>query len=85
MDRKKNEIGPYHVKDIADVKIIDLDLRLGQPYVYQHQGNCEHLLIFTDLRLMNGTDEQSDKEYPIRIYDNVHQIKCCACKENVAT
>lgn len=82
MDRKPKEFGPYQVKDIRNIRIIDLNLRLGQPYVFQHQGSCEHLMIFTDLRLMNVADEQRLTEYPIRVYNNVPQILCCAC--NVA-
>lgn len=27
-----------------------IDLRLGYPYLYMHQGNCEHLIVFTDAR-----------------------------------
>lgn len=32
--------------------------RLGQPYLFLHSGNCEHLIQFTDLRLMTKDDEQ---------------------------
>lgn len=28
----------------------DLTLRLGQPYLYQHQGSCEHLMVISDIR-----------------------------------
>jgi snRNA-activating protein complex subunit 3 len=27
-----------------------LELRLGYPYLYSHHGNCEHLMIFRDMR-----------------------------------
>ncbi|KAI1722907.1 snRNA-activating protein complex subunit 3 [Ditylenchus destructor] len=81
---RKTDFGPHEVKDIADVRIIDLKLRLGQPYLYQHQGKCEHLLVFSDLRLLNASDEQKVDEYPIRVYDTVKQIMCCVCKETVA-
>ena len=29
---------------------IDLTARLGQPYVYVHQGDCEHIVVLSDLR-----------------------------------
>ena len=38
-------------KTMEDTKMCDLNIRLGYPYLYCHQGNCEHLLIFTDMRL----------------------------------
>jgi len=28
----------------------DLKVRLGCPYVYLHQGACEHLVVFKDIR-----------------------------------
>lgn len=43
MQRKHKDFGEYFVKDMANSKIIDLQLRLGQPYLYFHQGKCEHL------------------------------------------
>ncbi|VDK83569.1 unnamed protein product [Cylicostephanus goldi] len=57
MARKKC-FDPVTSRDIDGVKIIDLKLRLGQPYVFQHSGTCEHLLIFHDLRLLEKTDVQ---------------------------
>ena len=35
---------------MEETKFEDLKIKLGYPYVYTHQGNCEHLLIFRDLR-----------------------------------
>lgn len=84
MDRKRDLFGPCNVKDMEKTKIIDLNLRLGHPYVYQHQGVCEHLLIFTDLRILNASDEQSINEYPIRIFDTIQHTTCCACQANIA-
>ena len=37
-------------KKMEETKFEDLTIKLGYPYVYTHQGNCEHLLIFRDLR-----------------------------------
>ena len=28
----------------------NLELRLGYPYLFCHQGNCEHIVIFKDMR-----------------------------------
>lgn len=35
---------------MEDTTILDLTLKLGYPYLYQHQGNCEHLFCFSDVR-----------------------------------
>lgn len=84
MDRKRADIDAYRVVDLAAVRVIDLVLRLGQPYLYQHQGDCEHLLIFTDLRLLTAADEQSLHEYPIRVFDNAKLTMCMTCKASAA-
>ena len=36
--------------DMAMVKFEQLRIRQGYPYLYNHHGNCEHLLVFTDIR-----------------------------------
>lgn len=43
-------IGPFGSAVMEQTRFIDLQLRLGQPYVYMHQGDCEHLIVFSDMR-----------------------------------
>mgnify|MGYP002153712715 CR=1 FL=1 len=43
-------LGPYKTKKMEDTTFLDLTLQLGQPYLYMHQGDCEHLIIFSDIR-----------------------------------
>lgn len=47
-DGKK--IGPFSKKELDKVHFIDLTVRFGHPYVYTHQGNCEHLIVFSNAR-----------------------------------
>ncbi|EGT34867.1 hypothetical protein CAEBREN_17858 [Caenorhabditis brenneri] len=77
---KRNYLGPMHVASMADMKLGDLYCRLGQPYVYIHQGVCEHLIVFNDLFLR---DESHDKvEFPRRLVErNFRRIACDICKE----
>lgn len=84
MQRKKQDFGQFHVHDMANVQIIDLKIRLGQPYLFLHQGRCEHLIVFTDLRLLNAGDVQNASDYPIRLYDTIQQKLCCVCYSTVA-
>lgn len=46
MARKKKDFDKFYVKDMDGICILDLKLRLGQPYIYLHQGFCEHLYLF---------------------------------------
>ena len=36
--------------NMEGTKLEDLTVRLGYPYLFSHHGNCEHLLVFADLR-----------------------------------
>ena len=40
----------FQTAKMEDTKFLDLNVQLGVPYLYQHQGNCEHIIIFTDIR-----------------------------------
>ena len=43
-------LGPFKTALMEKTKFEDLTVRMGYPYVYQHQGNCEHLIVFSDAR-----------------------------------
>lgn len=43
-------VGPFEAVSMQGVTFQSLTIRLGQPYLYIHQGNCEHLIVFSDLR-----------------------------------
>jgi snRNA-activating protein complex subunit 3 len=45
-----HKLGPFEMDVMEKTKFEDLTVRLGYPYVYQHQGNCEHLIVFSDVR-----------------------------------
>jgi len=43
------DIGPFKVATM-DAQIGSLYTKFGFPWVYQHQGCCEHLIVLTDAR-----------------------------------
>jgi snRNA-activating protein complex subunit 3 len=43
-------LGVFTSKSMENVRFKDLSIRIGAPYVFVHQGNCEHLIMFTSLR-----------------------------------
>ena len=45
-------IGKMTSEKMEDTLFLNLSVRLGQPYCYMHQGDCEHLVVFTDIRLV---------------------------------
>ncbi|XP_021365620.1 snRNA-activating protein complex subunit 3-like isoform X2 [Mizuhopecten yessoensis] len=70
-------IGPMTVQGMDDVFFLDLKVRLGQPYLYLHQGNCEHIIIFTDIRLFHNDDIQDRREYPRLTYKRTYKRSIC--------
>lgn len=46
---KNRNIGPFKVATM-DTRINTLVARFGFPWVYQHQGNCEHVIVLSDAR-----------------------------------
>ncbi|PAV75290.1 hypothetical protein WR25_03650 [Diploscapter pachys] len=76
-------LGVYKVASIHETKVVDLVTRLGQPFVYVHQGTCEHLVCFTDLRLRTAADPPGF--YPINLVERKFRRKMCrACNVETA-
>ncbi|KAJ9601085.1 hypothetical protein L9F63_000751, partial [Diploptera punctata] len=74
------DLGPFKTEEMDKVKFEDLSLRLGYPYVYQHQGNCEHLISFSDVRLLHKSDNLSSQNYPlIRSMSTSNAQYCMIC------
>lgn len=42
---------PFSQAKMEDTRFVDLKVKVGFPYLYCHQGDCEHLVIITDIRL----------------------------------
>lgn len=63
--------------NICFQKLETLTLRLGYPYVYQHQGDCEHIIIFSDIRFTNAKDPSDSQAYPY--YKNINRYLSQIC------
>ncbi|KAJ3708652.1 hypothetical protein LUZ61_012357 [Rhynchospora tenuis] len=56
-------------------------LRLGNGYLYCHQGNCRHLIVIRDMRLLNPDDAQMQGDYPMLVYQLRTKFrKCSVCQ-----
>ncbi|KAI0216503.1 snRNA-activating protein complex subunit 3 [Lamellibrachia satsuma] len=74
-------VGPFTSQDMATTTFNDLHIRLGHPYLYLHQGDCEHLLIFSDVRLLHSEDCQDLTRYPLLIgARRERQAHCRICQ-----
>ena len=77
---KTREIGSFETALMEETRIDSLNVRFGFPWVYQHQGNCEHLVVFSDARLLNCNDSLSIEYYPRieRIKPHINKY-CMTC------
>lgn len=79
------KMGPFQSKKMEDTQFLDLDVQLGYPYVYIHQGDCEHIIVFTDLRMVNGSDSLDKDQYPICCWvRKKKRTSCMVCHSNTA-
>ena len=71
--------------DMSETKFIDLELHLGLPYVFIHQGGCEHLIIVEQVRLFHPGDDPRVANYPRQIFrSGPRRLSCGICSERFA-
>ncbi|KAK9880226.1 hypothetical protein WA026_010100 [Henosepilachna vigintioctopunctata] len=70
-------VGHFTSQNMHFTKLEDLSLRFGYPYVYLHQGDCEHIMVFADAHLLTSNDCLISKQYP-RIY-TMNKSNCVMC------
>ncbi|XP_067009268.1 snRNA-activating protein complex subunit 3 [Anabrus simplex] len=77
--------GPFRTAVMEHTRFVDLTLRVGYPYLYQHQGECKHFIMFVDIRLLNESDPLVSRNYPfhLRIVRKMSHL-CMVCKLHTA-
>lgn len=79
-------IGPFEKACMETTVLDDLKLRIGCPYLYTHQGNHEHLIVFYDVRLVGSEDPQNTARYPLtRSLGQQFSKTCMVCQVDIAT
>ncbi|KAG0375585.1 small nuclear RNA activating complex, polypeptide 3 [Mortierella sp. AD032] len=84
--RRQQGFSNLEKKYMHDTKIQDLAIRLNQPYLFVHQGDCEHILMFRDLRLFSQRhDDLNRLSYPLQVFkDKPTSHMCRMCRINKA-
>ncbi|XP_003398260.2 snRNA-activating protein complex subunit 3 [Bombus terrestris] len=62
--QRRPKLGPFKTATMEDCTLDSLCVRFGFPWVYKHQGGCEHLIVFSDARFINCDDEVATSAYP---------------------
>ncbi|KAG0054813.1 hypothetical protein BGZ83_010375 [Gryganskiella cystojenkinii] len=74
-------------KQVMDETLIkDLSIRLDHPYLMVHQGHCQHIIKFKDLRLFSQQHDEIDRRaYPKPVFQRkTFTHKCKMCQFNKA-
>ncbi|CAG8720129.1 16644_t:CDS:2, partial [Racocetra persica] len=78
-------LGLYRSKIMEDVMFNELSIKLNQPYLFVHQGNCQHAVVFRDLRLKQAYDDPDPAVYPKAIFrGKIGRHKCRMCMQRPA-
>ncbi|XP_004347455.1 hypothetical protein CAOG_04708 [Capsaspora owczarzaki ATCC 30864] len=74
-------LGNFAAASMHDVRFEDLTIRLGQPYLYCHQGDCEHVITVRDMRIIHlPTDGSDARLFPKQTFQSrVKTRKCLVC------
>jgi snRNA-activating protein complex subunit 3 len=63
-----------------------LSFEYGTPYLFMHQGSCQHLLVVLDVRLPTPLDVDAKSEYPLIVFQGkLRRRKCFLCDTYTAS
>jgi snRNA-activating protein complex subunit 3 len=72
--------------DQDTTRLDNLNIRLGFPYLFMHQGAIEKIIMFNDIRVITKFDCQSISSYPFSLRTPNESInKCCLCNKKIGT
>ncbi|XP_041075219.1 snRNA-activating protein complex subunit 3 isoform X2 [Polyodon spathula] len=75
----------FQTAKMEDTTFNDLRIKIGYPYLYCHQGDCEHVVIITDIRIIHQDDCLDKTAYPLlRKKHWILSRKCAVCKMYIA-
>jgi len=68
--------------DMTATRFEQLSVRVGAHYMYLHAGDCQHIVVFTDIRAAHPGDEQNSQQYPIEnSLPKLARQSCQSCKQ----
>ncbi|KAL2475804.1 snRNA-activating protein complex subunit [Abeliophyllum distichum] len=78
---EKAQLPVFKAVHMHKTRFCDLRFRLGAGYLYCHQGDCKHLIVIRDMRLIQPEDVQNRAAYPLVTFQSkLRYRKCSACK-----
>eukprot|EP01100_Stratorugosa_tubuloviscum_P005139 TRINITY_DN2335_c0_g1_i2.p1 TRINITY_DN2335_c0_g1~~TRINITY_DN2335_c0_g1_i2.p1 ORF type:complete len:485 (+),score=169.70 TRINITY_DN2335_c0_g1_i2:64-1455(+) len=79
LHRECGTVPNFERKDMA-TSLNEISVRIGMPYIYMHQGDCEHVIVFNDIRFVTDQDNQNGRAYPVLTFrSKIRKRKCNVC------
>ena len=65
---------------MEETRFQDLVLSVGTPYLYVHQGDCQHTIVVTEIRQVQSYDCRFQSAYPLQVFQcKIRRKKCRIC------
>lgn len=78
-------IGPFNRARMEDHTFLDLRFRLGCPYLYLHQGDCEHLFTISDIKYVIDSPTLKSIKFPYitatSFGGKAENLRCYMCRK----
>jgi len=71
----------FKITKLKNIRFGDLNIRLGARYLYKHQIDCEHIIVFQDIRLFHQNDDLDSLSYPMHVHQYKMNRRNCGCCE----
>lgn len=82
--RVSRGLGPFRRARMEDHKFQDLNFKLGCPYLYLHQGDCEHIFTISDIRYVPDDLKFQKTRFPFVTATSINRktdsLRCYMCK-----
>ncbi|CAB3248467.1 unnamed protein product [Arctia plantaginis] len=79
-----HELGTFSKKDMRTCRLDELDFNLGQSDLYIHSTSCEHIIVFSQVRLLDRQDPNRMSDYPRKIssteFNRETEVICFNCR-----
>ena len=77
-----NKLHAYESMKMNNIKIEDIPLRIGYPYIFRHIDSCDHVIILNDIRIMDKYDNflEKDEKAIVTYQKKLKRKKCNACQ-----
>lgn len=63
--KKQPKLKEFHQANMEDCRFLDLKrIQVGSACLYQHFGECEHVFLISDIRIISAKDNRIRSDYP---------------------